>query len=813
MVLVSLLLATPAVLFWLWLVIVPARVAILCPEECKCDKEGYLVYCVGASLNALPLIRLTNVRLLLLQQNNITLLQKDSFVSLTELELLDVNMCRLRTIEVGAFNGLTKLKRLTMSSNNIRELLTGTFENMSSLDTLNLRGNNIKILDRDVFSGLGAFNGLIKLKRLFITGNEISKIIPGTFENMSSLDVLYLDRNKIEHLDSDVFSGLGAFNGLTKLTELSMRSNNIRELLTDTFESMSSLEKLDLSRNKIKNLDSDVFSWLVNLRDLNLGYNGIEHLDIDVFSWLVNLRDLNLGYNGIEHLDIDVFSGLVNLKGIHLQANKLRYLHPDTFLGSANIKTLILQQNRALQVPTDRNFINSHSLSELDISRCNVSSLSAETFANVSALGYLDITYNNLRTVDINILRSLPELSTFLLGGNSLQCDCQLQEVWRWCEDRNIQRREEPQCDTPREVKRLHWGVLENGQCLEGDIEFYGDYKSKSKRINLIWKQDYENDYYVPILKQYQVPLYAFPFIFGTTGNVILLIIIICNKDMRTVPNMYILNLAISDIIFLSVLFSEACLNRISDKWLDGEFMCTFLAFCRRMSVGLSAYSVVLYSFQRYRVIVCPFQVRLSSPLTWRGVVAEICGVWIVAALFAAPSTVSKNLCPILEDVRLITYYQHVVIFELLVSCVLPLCVIAFTYITTARHLVESSRAISEGTQNPQLNSRRNSAKIVVGLTVVFVISYVPFHVFWTYFICREENIFSFTTKDILDRSHYKLKYTYVISTIFLLINSCLNPVALFCTSSPFRQHLKRYITCFCKTNSPPTDLELARRN
>jgi hypothetical protein len=51
--------------------------------------------------------------------------------------------------------------------------------------------------------------------------------------------------------------------------------------------------------------------------------------------------------------------------------------------------------------------------------------------------------------------------------------------------------------------------------------------------------------------------VYAVPFTFGTTSNVILLIIIICDKDMRTVLNMYIINLAISDIIYLAVLFSE----------------------------------------------------------------------------------------------------------------------------------------------------------------------------------------------------------------------------------------------------------------
>ena len=154
------------------------------------------------------------------------------------------------------------------------------------------------------------------------------------------------------------------------------------------------------------------------------------------------------------------------------------------------------------------------------------------------------------------------------------------------------------------------------------------------------------------------------------------------------------------------------------------------------------------------------------------------------------------------------------VIFELLVSCVLPLCVIAYSYIMIALHLVKSSRSISEGTQNRQLNTRRNTAKIVVGLTVVFLISYVPYHAFSTYIICNEEEeVFSISITNILRYSNYDLQNTYLISTCFLLINSCLNPVALFCTSSPFRQHLKRYLTCFCKTNSPPTDFELARRN
>jgi len=274
--------------------------------------------------------------------------------------------------------------------------------------------------------------------------------------------------------------------------------------------------------------------------------------------------------------------------------------------------------------------------------------------------------------------------------------------------------------------------VLEKGQCLQGNIQYNGDYKNNTD--SKTWNS-YQYLHKFNLLKHYDIQIYAVPFLIGTTGNLILLFIIICNKDMRTLSNMYILNLAISNIIYLAVHFSEASVNRKSVTWPNGDFPCRIIPFCRRLSVGLSAYSVAVLSIQRYRVTVNSFHVRVSSQATWRGTVTTICGVWIVAALLAVPSTISNYFCVEWIFLNSTTYYHRVVIFELLVSYVLPLCVIAFTYIMTARHLVESSRSISEGTKNSHLKTRRNTAKIVVGLAVVFLISHVPYHVFWIYII------------------------------------------------------------------------------
>jgi hypothetical protein len=340
----------------------------------------------------------------------------------------------------------------------------------------------------------------------------------------------------------------------------------------------------------------------------------------------------------------------------------------------------------------------------------------------------------------------------------------------------------------------MWWEVLEKGQCLEGNIQYYGDYNST--RYNYTKT---ENDYYhendFEFFEHYQVLIFTLPFIFVSFSNYIILHIIICNKHMRTVPNMYILNLAISDMIYLIVIFCEQIANRTSGRFLDGD-MCIFLPFCRRLSVGVSAYSVALYSFQRYRVTVNFYQVQVYSQATWRFDVAANCGVWIVAGLFAVPSTVSKYLCEELFLSKSKTYYEYVVIFELLVSCVVPVCLVAFSYVMTGRHLVKLSLSISEGAENPQLEINRNAGKIVVGLAFVFMISLVPFHVYWTYFVYSEKTPYLFK----FDDSKYQFNHTYLISTISLLINSCLNPVALFCTSPPFRKHSKGYRTCLLQS-------------
>ena len=197
----------------------------------------------------------------------------------------------------------------------------------------------------------------------------------------------------------------------------------------DSFVSLTELERLEIVHCLLSTIDLGAFNGLTQLTRLIITANYVSEIIPGTFENMINLEYLQLVDNKIKHVDRDMFSGLFTLKYIYLSKNQLQYLHPDAFVRLQNLKMLYLNNNPDIQIPTERNFIKSLSLPHLDISRCNVSSLSVETFPKVSALGMLDLRYNKLKTVDINISKALLKLSSLYLYGNPLQCDCQLQEV------------------------------------------------------------------------------------------------------------------------------------------------------------------------------------------------------------------------------------------------------------------------------------------------------------------------------------------------------------------------------------------------
>ena len=273
-------------------------------------------------------------------------------------------------------------------------------------------------------------------------------------------------------------------------------------------------------------------------------------------------------------------------------------------------------------------------------------------------------------------------------------------------------------------------------------------------------------------------------FIVGFIGNSILLLIFARHREMRSASNVIILNLAIGDTLSLISNIIVSYMFGLSDSMLVGLLICLSITLFIPLSTGVCVYSVTMLAIQRYTAIVslgkdhgCRLLRRFSSLLF-------ICAIWILAAASAVPRFLETEIHETYCAVQ-ITGFNTV--FNVVVYCVIPLLTTVAFYTVTSiimRRSVHKMPGEVVG-QRRVRNARTRSANILIGLTVVFAISYVPYYLFL--FLYHYFNV-------------EKLGFLqmFIISYTLIFVNSCCNPVALYAASGNFRQHFNRYLQWCC---------------
>lgn len=162
------------------------------------------------------------------------------------------------------------------------------------------------------------------------------------FQNYSrSLEELFLDANKLTHLNEYVFK-------LTKLRRFSFSDNAIQDIPADIAK-LVNLVELDCSRNKIQIIPEQI-KFLRGLQICDFSANNIEYLPPGLVQ-LKNLTCLTLNYCPIKNLPED-FGLLKNLESLELRENELESL-PASITGLESLKKLDLGRNLISKLPED----------------------------------------------------------------------------------------------------------------------------------------------------------------------------------------------------------------------------------------------------------------------------------------------------------------------------------------------------------------------------------------------------------------------------------------------------------------------------
>jgi gastrin-releasing peptide receptor len=289
------------------------------------------------------------------------------------------------------------------------------------------------------------------------------------------------------------------------------------------------------------------------------------------------------------------------------------------------------------------------------------------------------------------------------------------------------------------------------------------------------------------VLTHYIDPImYSLILAVGLLGNGMLLFIFIRHRKLRTAANIMIIHLAICDIINLSVNGPLHFYFNYDSGSSESLITCRTVLAIRQFLRCTGALAVITLIIQRFIIIAPPFnKLPPNHRTSFVFAISSIVTVWVLPLLIALPTMyVPKFYEPICLH-KTDSGLQYVLVLNLALYCVIMPSLMFLFSTLIARRLKQSVRNIpGEIRHQMQEESRIRSARMMMALAAVFVITYFPFHV-WI-LLAHGFGV---------DRNTPTMVYALHFTKQLLFANGCFNPIAMFVVSSTFRMLLSRHVT------------------
>ncbi|KAL0166626.1 hypothetical protein M9458_038470, partial [Cirrhinus mrigala] len=143
------------------------------------------------------------------------------------------------------------------------------------------------------------------------------------------------------------------------------------------------------------------------------------------------------------------------------------------------------------------------------------------------------------------------------------------------------------------------------------------------------------------IMDNITIVLYTITIMFGITGNS--LVVWVAGTRLKpNVTNVWLVNLAIADLIFCLTRVTSLLKKLFYDDWPFGVFLCKFNGFFKYANMFCSVFLLAVISVDRVLCVWRPVFTRERRTLCAARVVSV--GVWIVAVIFSSPYFVYRQV-------------------------------------------------------------------------------------------------------------------------------------------------------------------------
>ena len=279
--------------------------------------------------------------------------------------------------------------------------------------------------------------------------------------------------------------------------------------------------------------------------------------------------------------------------------------------------------------------------------------------------------------------------------------------------------------------------------------------------------------------------LFSLITIIGITGNVMVVITILTNRKLRNSTNKFLINLAISDVVFLGTCVPFQAYKYAAFGWPFGDFWCKAIQYLLFVTAYVTIWTLVCVAAIRYVILV---QRNSKMKLLLSGMCIEICsGLWILMCLVHIPTFMAHRV----NTIRDYTYCgidhpstSYIIVSFFICAYVLPLSLICVLYVLVLCHLNNNEHTFKTRQRSFRSNHCVRVSKIVLMVVLCFGIMWLPLHLhslvslYWT---VPDDKIY-----EVFRILWHSMAYG----------NSLANPFIYNYISKDFRQAFKSILSC-----------------
>ncbi|KAM6976416.1 type-1 angiotensin II receptor B [Aplochiton taeniatus] len=289
--------------------------------------------------------------------------------------------------------------------------------------------------------------------------------------------------------------------------------------------------------------------------------------------------------------------------------------------------------------------------------------------------------------------------------------------------------------------------------------------------------------------------VYGCNFVIGIVGNSMVVAVIYRYMKLTTVANVFVLNLAVSDLTFLITLPMWATFTATGYHWPFGGFLCKASAGLVIFNLYTSIFFLTALSIDRYLAIVHPMRSRRRRTVMNARITCVL--IWLFAFLLSVPTALTRDVHNITNSNTTVCGILHpkgrwlkqlqlaISLMKSLLGFLVPFLIIITCYCRIGRSLLGAQR-IKKSTRNRDDEVLRMLAAAVLA----FFLCWVPHQAF--HFMEMLTQLRVLENCAILDVIDTVMPFTICIA----YFNSCVNPILYGFVGQNFRKNLLRLLHC-----------------